>query len=48
MQNTLAFDVEDHFNLTKTEPMESERATYFSFPKRTDAQRLRQEGHRLL
>lgn len=32
----------------RRKPMESERATYFSFPKRADAQRLRQKGHRLL
>jgi hypothetical protein len=29
-------------------PLDASRATYFSFPQRVDAQRLRQLGHALL
>jgi methionyl-tRNA formyltransferase len=35
-------------NTTSTRPIDSTQATYFSFPKRSDAQRLRAQGHRLL
>jgi methionyl-tRNA formyltransferase len=33
---------------TKTRPIDITQSTYFSFPKRADAQRLRAQGHRLL
>jgi hypothetical protein len=32
----------------QSSPMDSSQATYFSFPKRVDAQRLRQLKHALL
>ena len=32
----------------KPKPMDASQATYFSFPKRADAQKLRQRGHPLL
>jgi methionyl-tRNA formyltransferase len=32
----------------QSQPMDASRATYFSFPKRDDAQRLRQLGRALL
>jgi methionyl-tRNA formyltransferase len=32
----------------KTRPLDTTQATYFSFPTRTDAQRLRAQGRRLL
>jgi methionyl-tRNA formyltransferase len=32
----------------QSQPMDTSQATYFSFPKRVDAQRLRQMGHALL
>lgn len=34
--------------IVKSQPIDTRLATYFSFPKRVDAQRLRQMGHALL